>query len=214
MSPAPTRKRSPSHEAQPARWRALRTAGAALPRAPREQGGAPAVVRPPAPPVPICRRAGHSPTRRRAGWPQRPPPCNGARAVCRLPCKTAPRAPPKAIPRTPTGRGSACLRLRRRPAPGLPLAFASLGDCHCLGQAGDRARGARPQLGCPSAPACRSGAPRLWPRAWGCAGCRAKGPTARRTFASAANRVLCSRRLYIVQSRQRRKTGHVKGGND
>jgi hypothetical protein len=213
MNPAPTRKRSPSHEAQPARWRALRTAGAALPRAPREQGGAPAVVRPPAPRANLPPR-GPQPDKAARWMAATAPPCNGARAVCRLPCKTAPRAPPKAIPRTPTGRGSACLRLRRRPAPGLPLAFATLGDCHCLGQAGDRARGARPQLGCPSAPACRSGAPRLWPRAWGCAGCGAKGPTARRTIASAANRVLCSRRLYIVQSRQRRKTGHVKGGND
>jgi hypothetical protein len=50
MSPAPTRKRSPSHEAQPARWRALRTAGAALPRAPREQGGGPRSRAPTRPP--------------------------------------------------------------------------------------------------------------------------------------------------------------------
>src|SRR6185295_17344424 len=75
MSPAPTRKRSPSHEAQPARWRALRTAGAALPRAPREQGGAPAVVRaPPPPPPPFSPARAHP-----------PPPCQfaAARATAR-----------------------------------------------------------------------------------------------------------------------------------
>jgi hypothetical protein len=67
-----------------------------------------------------------------------------------------------------------------------------------------------------ASPVAKAAHPGLWRRARGGAlVARAKrGVRSKRRIAAAANRVLCSWRLYIVQSGQRRKTGHVKGGND
>src|SRR6185295_13314290 len=78
------------------------------------------------------------------------------------------------------------------------------------GQAWGRLLGVfRIGLGCPS------GRPGLWRRGLGGAMVCGTGVRSRSPIRSAAaNRVLCSRRLYIVQSGQRRKTGYVKGGND
>jgi hypothetical protein len=168
------------------------------------------------PPVPICRRAGVWPT------PGSPAIKNGrndnasaANALgAFLPRKTGTclARRDKSIAKGnrnghPTGRA----RYSRAPqmaatarfdasfchSPGLPLSWA----------------GARSGSGCgPAAallpiasPVAKAAHPGLWRRArrW-CAGCAAKrGARSKRRIAAAANRVLCSRRLYIVQSEQR-----------
>jgi len=90
---------------------------------------------------------------------------------------------------------------------GLPLAFATSPLAALLGSA----------LFVLWRQDCRRGAPGLWPASSGArrlAVAKAAAPATGLRALAAANTVLCSRRLYIVQSGQRRKTGYVKGGND
>jgi hypothetical protein len=101
------------------------------------------------------------------------------------------------------------------------------GFCSALGQARAWARHAvgpgtrlgRSRVGCSYVahrnPVAQAAQPGYGGALGGAPRCGAKNDAGSNAqIASAANTVLCSRRLYIVQSGQRRKTGHVKGGND
>jgi hypothetical protein len=217
MNLPPTRERAPSREARqaPSR-RGLAAPGAATGKRRPESRVGPAVLRTGArAPVPICRR-GRDGRKRQAS----------ARDLRRVPRKTAPIPKhPRGHPTAPTG---ACVRRRWRPPPGLPLPFATLGVLP-RSWAGTRlgpARGwvkARGWAGHGSAAAMLPIGTRLPKRRTRAMAARSgarlaagqkKDAGSNAQIASAANTVLCSRRLYIVQSGQRRKTGHVKGGND
>jgi len=232
MTLPPTRKRAPSREARRApSWRGLAAPGAATgKRRPESRVGAP---RSPAhrrarAPVPICRR-GRGGRKRQASTAT-------ARPASRA---SQDSANPQASPRAPDGpRPVLASAADGGHHPVYRFLLPLFGFCHALGQArawvrralgpGTRvgqARGWARHAGGPVTGGCSyvahrnpvaqaaqpgyGGALRGAPR---CGAKKDVGSNAQ--IASAANTVLCSRRLYIVQSGQRRKTGHVKGGND
>ena len=216
MTLPPTRERAPSREARRApSWRGLAAPGAATgKRRPESRVGAP---RSPAhrrarAPVPICRR-GRGGRKRQASTAT-------ARPASRA---SQDSANPQASPRAPDGpRPVLASAADGGHHPVYRFLLPLFGFCHALGP-GTRVGQARGWAGHGSAaamlpignPVAQAAHPGYGGALGGAPRCGAKkdaGSNAQ--IASAANTVLCSRRLYIVQSGQRRKTGHVKGGND
>jgi hypothetical protein len=221
MTLPPTRERAPSREARRApSWRGLAAPGAATgKRRPESRVGAP---RSPAhrrarAPVPICRR-GRGGRKRQASTAT-------ARPASRA---SQDSANPQASPRAPDGpRPVLASAADGGHHPVYRFLLPLWGFCHALGQArawarhagGPGTRVGRSRVGCSFVahrnPVAQAAHPGYGGALGGAPRCGAKkdvGSNAQ--IASAANTVLCSRRLYIVQSGQRRKTGHVKGGND
>ena len=219
MSLPPTRTSAVARDPVPGPWaRSTNRRHGAGPRDPRRgpsHGGppscAPARHPPPRANLPPRRFRPPPATRRvRMAATTMPPPQTRAARSClvgRGPAsQDGTRASPKAIAMgTRRPAPGTRMRPRWRPRPALTLPFATLRVCHSLGQARSRDQcGPAAALLPIASPVAKAAHPGLWRRARGGALVRGKkGARSKRRFAAAANRVLCSRRLYIVQSGQR-----------